>query len=882
MSYNIIAAITVSYVTLLFLVGYFAERSGWSQAPVLRRWIYALSFAVYCTAWTFYGSIGRAAEAGIAYLPVYLGPALLAPLWLYFLRKIIVIRHHLRVTSTADFLSSRYGRSTGVGVLVTLVCLAVSIPYISIQLKAIEFSIALVHGDPVISSTASVFYKDPILLASILIGAFVIVFGTLRVDATERHRGVMAVIAIESIVKLFCFLLGAGAVIWVMYDGLEDVFAQGAAVIDYSQYFRLGGTVSYGEWWVVMLLSAAAFIVLPRQFHAIVVENESPEDLRLASWVMPLYLLVISMLVIPVAIAGRLVYDSGVEPDTFLLRLLSSADWSILTILVFIGGISAIAGMMVVTVIALTTMISNNILLPLILRVQRQYTYFLVDLDLRVLALRRLLVVVVLLLSYGFYYQFSINYSIVSVGLISFAGIWQLVPSMVAALYWREANATGAIIGISLGAITWAYTLPFANLLELGYFTTYAELLDGSLDWLRPTSLFGLAGMSPVEHSFFWSTLFNVMGLSIGTRLRPARPQELAQADIFIRPSQYIHLDRTRQPLMPRSADVDQLRTVLQKVLSADKLAEIFKDHQMAVQAGPDLLDRVEKYLAGSLGAASARIILRNMVREVPTESSDIIALLDETRQLHLQRQQLSEQSLALAAANARLKELDQLKSEFISNVTHELRTPITSIRSFADILSSYDLSAEERQQFISIIKQESERVTQLVNQVLDLRKVEVQETGHVERFSLHTFLSSIVAAQRGLAGARRIVVQVEPHHEVSTDSGRLRQVVVNLLNNAIKFTDEVDGTIHISASLQGDRTMIVIRDNGIGIPPESVELVTERFFQVATSTSKHKGSGLGLSISKSLMIALGGSLRIDSKYGAYTAVEITLPTVAG
>lgn len=892
MSLSIAIIVSLSYLTVLFGAAYYTEKSTvWSKRLSDNSLVYALSLGVYCTAWTFYGSIGRAATSGLGFLGVYLGPTLLAPIWIMFLKKIIRISNYLRITSIADFASSRYGKSTMLGVLVSILNIMIVIPYISIQLKALDFSFKILVGSEAAKKIAVLpFYADPTMMLVFVFGIFSIYFGTRKLDPSEKHPGLVSVVAFESIIKLMAFIIGAIAICYYIFDGVEDIYIQVSEQFDIQTYAYLNEqTTDYQSWFWIMILSAIAFILLPRQFHMAVVENNSVRHLKKASWLSPLYLFLITLFVFPIAFAGKIMLQNTVEPDTYLLNLPMTAGMHTIALIVFIGGLAAISGMIVISMISLSIMISNNIFLPILLRMGKEDTYFSKDLNSRLLQLRRLLILAVIIASYGFYKGFSTNYSIVSVGLISFAGIAQIAPMVFLGMYWKYANRKGAIAGFVVGVLIWGYTLPFANLLELGIIQN--DVLQAGpfgISALRPTALLGLEGMQSIAHGAFWSLLFNI-GIFVIVSMNTKRsPEEISQSDIFINPEKYYKSDHPFIGIVKRKAKVADLKKVLFSIIGKKKteklLGSVLFGHQEEVDE--EVIDLVETTLAGSIGSASANIVLKYLVKEQEIDRKELIQLLDQTYQtyeysktLEAKKNELNETTQKLQAANIQLQELDKLKNEFISNVTHELRTPITSIRSLSDILQNYEVSDAEKQKFLGIINEESERISALINQVLDLRKVEANPQIERSTFIIRELIENVVLSFEKIKDNRSIRIIGSDDQELHTDKNKLKQVLVNLISNSIKFTDPDKGNIDINVSYHQDQVTISIKDNGIGIAKENLDLVFERFYQVKEdSENKKKGSGLGLSISKSIIENLDGKMWIESEKDVGSIFYISLP----
>jgi Na+/proline symporter len=524
LGYPLVIVISLAYLLLLFAIAYWADRrTSKGKSLVTNPYIYALSLAVYCTAWTYYGSVGRAASSGIGFLPIYLGPTLSAPLWIMLLRKMITISKAQRITSVADFISARYGKSEALGVIATLIAVLGIIPYIALQLKAIVFSFEILSHGASTSATASAnessFYYDTAFYVTIVLALFSILFGTRKLEANERHEGMVAAIAFESILKLVAFLSVGIFVTYVLFDGAADIFERVSKLPEISNMF-LHDSIGPVNWFVLIFISMTAILMLPRQFHIAVVENQSIGHVNKAMWLFPLYMLIINIFVLPIAAGGLLIFPNGiVEADTFVLDLplLFGQEW--LATFAFIGGLSAGSSMVIVSSIGLSIMISNNLIMPFLLRgpsVKRLSNY---DLSDRILNLRRLFIAVVMLLSYGYFKLVGTKYSLVSIGLISFTAVAQFAPAALIGMYWKGATRLGAILGLSSGFIIWAFTLPIPNLVEAG-FISQDLMQDGlfGISLLRPHALFGLEGLDPITHAVFWSMFFN-LGFFIGGSL---------------------------------------------------------------------------------------------------------------------------------------------------------------------------------------------------------------------------------------------------------------------------------------------------------------------------------------------------------------------------
>ncbi|MEZ4919059.1 MAG: hypothetical protein R2792_08110 [Saprospiraceae bacterium] len=442
MSPAFIIVISISYVGILFGIAFFTEkRSRTGRSLVNNPYIYSLSLAVYCTAWTFFGSVGKAANSGIDFLPIYLGPSIAAILWWFVLRKMIFISKSQRITSIADFISSRYGKSIFLGAMATVIAIFCVIPYISIQLKAVAISYDILirpdgHAWSAEQFKALPFYLDSSWYIAILLAIFTILFGTRNLDPNERHEGLVAAVAFESVLKLVAFFTIGLFVTYGMFNGFGDLFSKALEHPEISKVFSLQtGGIDGWYWFWLTLLSMFAILFLPRQFHIAVVENTNPNFVKKAAWVFPLYLLLINLFVLPIAVGGMLKLGPSANPDMFVLSLPLSEGHHVLAFFVALGGFSASTGMVIVAVTALSIMISNNIVMPMLLRSATIQDNNVSNLFQRLLGIRRVSVVMVLILSYGYFKFVSSKYTLVSIGLISFAGVAQFAPVVLGGIF---------------------------------------------------------------------------------------------------------------------------------------------------------------------------------------------------------------------------------------------------------------------------------------------------------------------------------------------------------------------------------------------------------------------------------------------------------------
>ena len=886
MSAWLIVIVFICYMSLLFGVAFWAERRArQGRSVVSSPVVYSLSLAIYCTAWTYFGSVGRASVQGLGFLPIYLGPTLVAPLWIMVLKKMIHIIKNQRITSVADFISARYGKSAGLGIAATIIAVVGIIPYISIQLKAIVSSVEVLMG-PAFQRGGPI-YLDVGLYVAIALAVFAILFGTRRLDPNEHHEGLIAAIAFESVVKLIAFLAVGVFVTFVLYDGFGDLFSKGATVPDIAKLFRFESSgIDGGQWFWLIVLSMSAILFLPRQFHVAVVENTDPGFVNKAAWLFPLYLLLINIFVLPIAVGGLLEFPTGiVDPDTFVLSLPLSAGHDTLALLAAVGGFSAATGMVIVSVLALSIMISNNLVLPLLLQPSILQRNDFTDLSPRLLGIRRVSIVIVLLMAYSYFKSVGAQYALVSIGLISFTAAAQFAPLIIGGIYWKRATRKGAMAGLLAGFVVWTYTLPLPTLVETGVLpeSLMTEGLWG-LNWLKPHNLFGLTGMDPISHGAFWSLLFNIALFSIVSVYTQQSALGISQADIFVNIYKYRE-GPSDYEMLRRQAKTRDLRLLLQRFLGQSKADVLLDEYSEANgvdlnklrEAPPDLVNYVEVQLSGAIGAASAQLIISSVSKEDPISLEEMFEALEQTREalayskaLEEKSAELEQMTQQLQTANEQLQELDRLKADFITTVTHELRTPITAIKALAKILMDHPhLEAARQQEFLGILVSESERISRLINQVLDLEKLSSSASGgHKEIIDFAEIVQKSYLGLSRLMEEKDISAKLQIPNQPTTISGhrdRLTQVVVNLLSNAIKFCDAEAGSIKVTLTRESNRVRLTVSDNGPGIPAAQRAHIFERFTQLpGADGSKPQGSGLGLFISRTIVEDHGGQIGVE------------------
>lgn len=626
----LIASVALLYLLVLFAVARFGDTYQQNKGLRSRTTIYPLSLAIYCTSWTFFGSVGLAASSGLEFLSIYIGPILIITVGYPLLSKIARLSKHERITSIADFLGARYGKSVIVAAVATFIAVVGTVPYIALQLKAVSSSVSTLISPDSLQFTTDIpmlgsVFGDISLLIVICLAVFTILFGTRHTDATEHQHGLILAIALESFIKLAAFLLVGTFVTFFMFNGIGDLFQKAVdneniqAVVDRG--FDFSNAI------ILTLLSALVFILLPRQFHVAIVENQSSKELSRARWLFPLYLLLINLFVIPIAAAGLITFGSEINADNFVLALPQSTNNVMVSLIAFIGGLSAGTAMVIVACVALAIMISNHVVLPLYLRAQKtQSENDGTNMEQRILNIRRASITVILLLAFA-YYKFADNtQALASIGLISFAAIAQLAPSFFGGLIWRKANARGALTGMSIGFITWVYTLLLPTFsAEGGFFNPTV--------W-DPLTILGVY-LSPLGTGVFWSLVLNSIGFIFGSLSRKARPLEDHQATLFVGYRQDDEMDSTDGNA---NVTIDQIFKTHERYLGTNRTERAFsrfwnevgytaKKNELAT---PEIIRFSEQLLASAIGSSSSRLVHSLLLQRFTTTSSANLQLLDE------------------------------------------------------------------------------------------------------------------------------------------------------------------------------------------------------------------------------------------------------------
>ncbi len=643
------ASISALYTALIFLIAWYAHyRKETGRSIVSNPVVYSLSIAVYCTSWTFYGSVGKASTTGIDFLMIYLGPSLAAFTWLFLLRRIIKISKDNNITSIADFISLRYGKSLWLGALVTIIAILGIMPYIALQIKAVSHSFYMVSGmraENIQLTTLGSDVKLPAgLILAIILSIFSIIFGARRLQSSERHEGLIAAVAFESLIKLVS-LIGVGFfVTYYLFDGFTDIFARFKAM-DPAAFNRLftfdasGSNPEYIPTFTMLFLSMGAIMLLPRQFHVMVIENSDERHVSTAMWLFPVYLFLINIFVMPIALGGILTTGSNNGADFFVLSLPLITGHNEVALLAFLGGLSAAAGMVMVESVAISTMLLNHIFMPVIVRFTPRIWF-----PLLLINLKRFGIFLVVML--GFFYNQAVGdtYMLVNMGLISFSAAAQFLPAMLGGLYWRRGNKSGAIGGILSGFVIWFYTLLLPSFSKSGWLPT--ELLTEGpfgVELLKPTALFGLSGMDLWSQSLFWSMLFNISTYIICSIMLQQTDKEREQVAKFIAIFERTRSQRhTEEKRLSKPVTTSQFVALMTKFIGGAEAQNAFNQYagnREINQEGtisefdlPNLKRHVEKTLAGSVGAAAAGAIVDSFLSDMGSRMESVYDIYSTVR----------------------------------------------------------------------------------------------------------------------------------------------------------------------------------------------------------------------------------------------------------
>lgn len=924
-SFTFINFIILIYLLILVISALLAER--WikkkgNKSIVANPYIYSLSMAVYCTSWTYYGSVGIAAHNGMLYLGIYLGASLTILLYPWLLKHLISIKEKYHITSVADFIVARYDKSQALGVICAAFILVGIIPYIAIQIKSILDTVhILVTGlRPEISASSSL-TDHYIVIVCIIV---TIVFGLRKLDSSEKHPGLVFILAGESFVKLIAlFTVGVYAT-YVLNNGFDSIF-DNLQYVSGRGYNYMGHTTIYDffTWCTYLLLSASAILFLPRQFQVAVVENYSKKHIKTSSWLFPLYLFLINIFVIPLAFTGLSQGFAIGLADSYVLLLPMKHAQNLLTLFVFIGGFSAAIGMIMIETVAVSTIVSNQLFLPLLH--QFSSLNFLTKYTLR---LRWFAAIVTIYTAYYYAWRVGPQYALVSMGLISFAAVLQFVPAILAGLFWKKANKYGAIAGISFGALIWFYTLFIPAFAKSGYFSP-SIMIEGpfGLAWLRPESILGLGLLNPLSHAVFWTMFFNIGSLVIVSVLTKQSETEekivksyeelLSDKPLFVEGTLNFDLLDINIPIQPK---LRILEKVFQKYLikedaqlAIERITQELKiqDKELInIYMLSQLHDHAEKFLSGLVGTSVAFYSLENSDFFSPLERrelGDLFARLlahmkvdprelsAKLAELQYRQGQLEKDAQSLEVAmQKKSSELEEQKAlayqasklaslgEVAAGIAHEINNPLAIIGSSAQIMENMmekdNMDKEKFKSLTTNIKQTVQRASRIVQGMRNIARQ--SEVDLFEEITVADMLEDSTNLCTERFKSRGVELRIFADEKtlktiIEVNRTTISQSLINFLNNAFDaIISKPEKWVEINAYSTNEFLRIKIIDSGPGISPELQEKIFQPFF---TTKDVGKGTGLGLSLAVSFIKQHNGSVFIDNQ-NPHTCFVITLP----
>lgn len=885
---NAVILVILVYMGILFLIAYWAEKNK-SSKIVNSPYNYALSLAVYCSAWTYYGSVGIAAREGVDFLPIYLGPVIASPLWIFLLRKVIQLSKIYNVSSIADFISLRYGNSRSIGAIVTIICALSIIPYIALQLKAVSESFKLISNSSSEGILGEYLLTDTTFYIALLLAIFASFYGTLNYDASQQKRGLFFAVSVESVIKLLIFLIIGIYVCFVLFDSPSSIIKQAQESLDYNKLTTVSGIEGAINWYFMIALSFVVVFLLPRQFQAGVVEYQNTKQLHKAIWVFPLYLLLFNVFVVFIAYGGLLTLDPSLNPDYYSLLLPRENGNSLLSGLVFIGGFSAVISMVVVSTLALSTMLSNNLIIPygFINRFQKKQHSQNQKL---IKTIRRVSIFSLITIAYLLYAYVNPQTSLFSIGLISFLLISQLAPAFFLGLFWNRGSAFGAKCGMLLGLL-----IVVLNLI-IPFFKTSIYNIENQ-DLIGLSEMFNFGFLDPVNTTFFWSIFFNTFTFVIISLIKKGNYRERNYGEIFVNSTESLSMKEDTY-VWKGEANVEDIINIWNRFLGekrALKALRIFKkrynikDNELV--ANSRFINFSEKLLTGAIGSASSKILIGKVIKEKPVSLVEVLKILEENKEtlssnklLKQQSYELTKMTEKLQKANLSLKKQDQLKDDFLNAVAHELKTPITSIKASCEVIQEdEEMPFDIKKTFLENIIFDTKRITNLINDILDLEKLasgrQKIKTGNHDILALaHQAIKSLKA----IIEKKSVEIKVTTNQEsivIEIDKSKMLQVITNILSNALKYVNDKTGEILIDINLSNENCYIIFKDNGKGISDIDKPFIFDKFYQSSDqSFIKPVGSGFGLAICKQIIDLHQGEIWLDNNYNNGAKFIVKLP----
>lgn len=909
-----VITLTIGYSLILFMIAIWGEKISSRKVSLLNNaFIYSLSLSVYCTSWTFYGSVGMAMDHGFLFLGIYLGPTLMTITWWVVLRKLIRIKNKFNITSIVDFISARYDKSEGLGILTGSFLFVGLIPYIAIQLKVINKTIEI------ITANAGNQNEYELLIAGLMCFS-TIFFGLRKLNTTHRHPGMVLAVAFEGVVKLLAFIAVGVFVCYYLYSGIDDIFSRIPRMPGPMDFLGAKGSVNSITWITFILISAPAVILLPRQFHISVVENNDENHLKKAKWVFPLYLLLINFFVLPIAIGGKFVGLPRESADYFVLILSQIEDHKIFTAIVFLGGFSAAMGMIMIETITLSTIFTNHIALPIFSRV-KMFSFM----NKHILKQRRVVATFLILISYVYMKTVSDKFGLISIGTISFVAVLQLAPTVFGALYWEKGSKAGAFAAVTSGFILWFYTLVIPSLVTLDW-VSKNFLNDGPfhIEALKPEALFGFSDFHPLTNSLVWSMLANVGSYIFFSIVFPPKESEQKIAsdfyhaipdekleDIFLDETHDVIFLREKKEIFQKTLllffSMEQTNAIIDNTLEE---IHILGKEKISILKLAELYEYIEKVLAGSIGTAaahyaleSASILNEDENKLLSKTYSDLLAAMkinpsDFKKQILLfqEKERLMKKEALLLEEQIRKKtiELEEQKNltfqaskmsalgEMASGIAHEINNPLTIISAAVrGLRKMYERNEPDRSKVFKYLDDADKTVFRISNIIKGLLAVS-RDASNEEFYpvKVRDIFNDVLSLCSEKFKANGVEIRINLEDEafdtiIECKKIQISQVFLNLLNNSYDAIEKLpEKWIEIAARVSDDHLILRFIDSGTGIPLQIKDKIFQPFF---TTKEVGKGTGLGLSLSNTIINNHHGSIYVDSEV-PNTCFIVTLP----
>lgn len=811
---------------------------------------------------------------------------MIIPAWIYINTRIVRIARVNKISSVADFISLRYGNSRSFSAIITIVCLLAIVPYIGLQIKAISETFHLVTE----TSMSQNILTDNATFVVVLIALFASYYGTKYVDASEKRLGIISAIALESFLKLFFIIILGIFVIYFVFDGFSDIYEKASKFKDFKQKNTFNGIEGAMNWMVLCLISGTAICILPRQFHTAIVENRQEKHIKTAIWFFPLYLLIFTIFIFPIAWGGRLIFNGqNVNPEFYSILIPQYFDNTLITVFVFLGGLSSCISMIIISAITLSIMLSNNLIIPygLLGKFKSENE---VQNTRNITNIRKFSIFALVIMAFVFYKYFILKTSLDSVGLISFVVIGQLAPAFFGAIFWRRGTYKGAVVGLLAGLV-----ICYFGLIIPQYYFSYNQELKGVIrDIYNAFDFFKISFLGRIPQIFFWSMLVNTGLFAIISVSVKGNYRERNFAELYVDIDKYIQ-NHENAFIWRGTAYVSDIKNILERFLGKTKTEQALRIFNLKYNidsqtetADSRFIKFSENLLAGRIGTASAKILIEGVTKEDKISLKEVLNILEESKENIILNKKLTEQSQELQKlsddlrkANESLIIKDHQKDDFLDSVAHELRTPITAIRSAGEILADDDdIPLDIKKEFLNNIITESDRLSEIINDILYLDKLQhgeivlnIQQNNIIETYkkALNPLLHLIQQKNIHLSEVNLLNQFIFEY-----DEARMIQLFQNILGNALKFTDE-QGTIQAKLYEKENKLVITIFNTGKHIPEEDLEMIFDKFYQSKNQNIlKPTGSGLGLAISKKIIEAQGGTIKAENN-GLGVTFTVTL-----